>query len=134
MSFTSKTKFGTLNVQYKKKSTFLKFFRTHNDLAWITAIFCFKKYANFLTIFCKTQNFGLLVWSICVTPELFDIGCSESIIWSPPSSNGLVIGSLLASGGRKKLFFWSGVGGWNNHLHLWNFWHLTNSRMSSRYS
>ena len=101
-----------------KKSTFLIFFWTQNDLAWITAIFCFKKYATFLHIFCKTRNFGLLVWSICVTPELFDIGGSESIIWSPPSSNGLVIGPLLASGGRKKLFFWSGVGGWNNHLHM----------------
>ena len=51
-------------------------------------------------------------------PELFDIGFSESIIWSPPSSYSLVIGPLLALGGRKNLFFLSGVGGWNNHLHL----------------
>ena len=41
------------------------------------------------------------MWSICINPELFDIGGSESIIWSPPSSNGLVIGQLLASGSRK---------------------------------
>ena len=101
-----------------KKSTFLKFFWTQNDLAWITAIFCFKKYDNFLHIFFKKLNFGLLAWSICVPPELFDIGGSESIIWSPPSSNGLIIRPLLALGGRKNLFFLSGVGGWNNHLHI----------------
>ena len=101
-----------------KKSTFLKFFWTQNDLAWITAIFCFKKYDTFLPIFCKTQNFGHLVWALRVAPELYDIGGSESIIWSTPSSNGLVIGPLLASGGRKNLFFLSGVGGWNNQLHI----------------
>ena len=107
-----------LRCSILKNSTILKIFWTHNDLAWITAIFCFKKYDTFLPIFCKTQNFGLLVWSICGTPKLFDIGGLESIIWSPPNSNGLVIGPLLASGGRKNLFFWCGVEGWNNHLHM----------------
>ena len=101
-----------------KKSTFLKFFWTQNDLAWITAIFCFKKYDTFLPIFCKTQNFGLLVCALRVAPEVYDIGGSKSIIWSTPSSNGLVIGPLLASGGRRNLFFPSGVEGWNNHLHI----------------
>ena len=96
----------------------MKFFLTQNDLAWITAIFCFKKYDNFLHIFFKKLNFGLLAWFICLSPELFDIGGSESIIWSPPSSNGLIIRPLLALGGRKNFFFLSGVGGWNNHLHL----------------
>ena len=33
-------------------------------------------YEWLLPIFRKSQNFGLLVWSICVTPELFDIGGS----------------------------------------------------------
>ena len=87
------------------------------QLASITAIFCFKKYDNFLHIFWKNQNFGLLARSICVTPELFDIGGSKGIIWSLPSSNGLVIGSLLASGGRKNHFFGSTIDWWNNHLH-----------------
>ena len=98
-----------------KNSTFFWIFL---QLAWITAIFCFKKHDNFLHIFWKNQNFGLLARSICVTPELFDIGGSTSIIWSLPSSNGLVIGSLLASGGRKNHFFVSTVEGWNNHLHI----------------
>ena len=126
MLFTSKIKFGAFAVQYWKIPLFLKFFWTHKDLAWITTIFCFKKYDNFLPFFFKKLNFGLMVWTICVTPELSDIGGSESIIWSPPSSNGLVIGPLLASGGRKNLFFLSGVGGWNNHLHLLIFFHYTN--------
>ena len=55
--------------------------------------------------FFKKLNFGLLVWTICVTHKLFDIGGSESIIWSLPSSNTLVIGSLISSRGRKK-FQW----------------------------
>ena len=38
-------------------------------------------------------------------PGLFDIGRLEGIIWSIPSSNGLVIGPLLASGDQKKIFF-----------------------------
>ena len=88
-----------------KNSSFFEKFLTQNDLAWITAIFCFKKYDNFLHNFFKELNFGLLAWSICVPPELFDIGGSESIIWSPPSSNGLIIRPLLALGGRKNLFF-----------------------------
>ena len=41
-----------------------------------------KKWA-FLSHFCQILNFDLLVWSICVPPELFDIGKSEGIIWSP---------------------------------------------------
>ena len=114
-----------------KNSTFFEIFWTQNNLAWITAIFCFKKYDNFLSIFCKNQNFDLLVWSICVTPELFDIGFSESIIWSPPSPNGLVIVPLLALGGRKNLFFSSGVGGWNNHLQMKKFSQPTKNEKNS---
>jgi len=106
-------KFWMLN-----KSSFLKFFWAKNDLAWITVIFCFKKYDTFLPIFCKTRNFGHLVWALCVANYLYDIGGSESIIWNTPSSKGLVIGPLLGSEGRKNLFFLSGVGGWNNHLHM----------------
>ena len=70
----------------------------------------------FYLFFFKKLNFGLMVWTICVTPELSDIGGSESIIWSPPSSNGLVIGPLLASGGRKNHFFASTVSWWNNGI------------------
>jgi len=48
--------------------------------------------------------------------KLSDMGGGK-IIWSPPSSNGLVIGALIASRGRKKCFFrtprW-----WNNHLKI----------------
>ena len=99
-----------------KNSTF---FLNFLELVWITAIFCFKKHDNFLHIFCQILNFGLLMRSICVTLELFDIRGLEGIIWSLPSSNGLVIGSLLASGGRKNHFFGSTVDWWNNHLQLY---------------
>ena len=55
-----------------RNSSFLKFFWTQNDLAWITAIFCFKKYDTFLPIF--FQN-----------PELWPPGvgatCSPRSIW-----------------------------------------------------
>ena len=87
-----------------KKSTFLIFLNTK----WFRlnyCYFCLKKYDTFLPSFCKTQNFGHLAWALRVVPELYDIGVSESIIWSTPSSNGLVIGPLLASGGRQNLFF-----------------------------
>ena len=83
----------------------------------IKSSYFIKKWA-FLTNFCQILNFGLLAWSICVPPELFDIGGLEIIIWSPLSSNGLIIRPLLALGGRKNLFFLSGVGGWNNHLQI----------------
>ena len=68
---------------------------------------------------------------MCTPPELFDIGGSENIIWSDPSSNGLIIRPLLTLGGRKNLFFLSGVGGWNNHLHF-IFWAGTFSSSVSR--
>ena len=80
MLFTSKTKFGIFAAQKWKIRPFLNFFWTQNDLAWITAIFCFKKYDNISHIFFKNLNFGLLARSICVLPELFDIGGSERII------------------------------------------------------
>ena len=67
--------------------------------------FSFQKIWQFFTFFFKKLNFGLMVWTICVTPELFNIGGLEGIIWSPPSSNGSVIGPLLASGGRKNHIF-----------------------------
>ena len=104
----------------KKKLTFLKLFWTQHDLAWITAIFCFKKYDTFLRFF-FLQNPELWptgVSATCSHRTRWHWGGSESIIWSTPSSNGLVIGPLLASGDRKKLFFSSGVGGWNNHLQM----------------
>ena len=62
-----------------KKSTFLKCFWTQNDLGWITAIFCFKKYDTFLLVFCKTQNFGHLVWALRVAPELYDMGGGRKV-------------------------------------------------------
>ena len=122
MLFTFKIKFGAFAVQYWKIPLFLKFFWTHKDLAWITAIFCFKKYDTFLPIFCKTQNFGHLVWALRVAPEQYDIGGSKSIIWSTPSPNGLVLNQLLTSGGPKNHFFVSGVTSRNNHLHLSYFY------------
>ena len=102
MLFFSKTKFCIFAVQYWKIRIFLNFFFIKNDLAWITAIFCFK---NTIAFFCQILNFDLLMWSVCLTSELYDIGGSEGIIWSPPSSNDLVIEPLLASGGRKNHFF-----------------------------
>ena len=74
------------------------------DRLELLLFFVSKNMTIFYLFFFKKLNFGLMVWTICVTPELSDIGGSESIIWSTPSSNGLVIGPLLASGGRKNLF------------------------------
>ena len=45
---------------------------------------CFIQKWAFLTHFCHILNFGLLVWSICVTPKLFDI-----TVYSPPKDGRL---------------------------------------------
>ena len=118
MLFTSKTKFGNLRCSILKNCTFFAIVLNTQRFSLNYCYFLFQKYDNFLPIFVKKLNFGLLVWTICVTPEIFDIGGSESIIWSPPSSNHLVIGPLLASVGRKNLFFCPTGGWWNNHLQM----------------
>ena len=109
MLFTSKIKFGTFAVQYWKIRLFLNF----SSISLNYSYFLVQKAWQLFTHFWKNQNFGLLTQSICVTPDLFDIGGSKGIIWSLPSSNGLVIGSLLASGGRRNHFFGSTVDWWN---------------------
>ena len=45
-------------VWYSRCSRFKNstFFWTQNNLAWIIAIFCFKKYDTFLSIFCKVSK------------------------------------------------------------------------------
>ena len=95
----------------------IDFFEIFLNTTWFSLnywYFLFQKIWYFFTLFCKTQNFGHLVWALRVAPELYDIGGSESIIYSPPSSNGLVILQLLASRGRKKhIFFLHPVDGIN---------------------
>ena len=88
-----------------KKSTFLKFFWTQNDLAWITAIFCFKKYDTFLPIFCKTQNFGHLVWALRVAPELYDIGGVGKYHLKYSQVKRFGLKPIIDFGGSEKPFF-----------------------------
>ena len=94
-----------LRCSILKNSTFFEIFLNTQRFRLNYCYFLFRKIWQFFTFFFKKLNFGLMVWTICVTPELLNIGGLECIIWSPPSSNGLVIGALLASGGRKNHFF-----------------------------
>ena len=116
MLFFSKTKFCIFAVQYWKIRIFLNFFFIKNDLAWITAIFCFK---NTIAFFCQILNFDLLMWSVCLTSELSDIG--EGIgRYHLKSSQLKWFGHRTSTrfGGSKKPFFLSTGRWWNNHLQI----------------
>ena len=111
-------------VWYLRCSIFNKFYYFWNFLntKWFSLNYCYfllQKIWYFFTHF--LQNPELWPPGVTTTCSPRTIwhwgGRSESIIWSTPSPNGLVLNQLLTSGGPKKHFFASGVTSRNNHLH-----------------